>query len=202
MQSMQSDTTAGLWLSRSTLCAVSICSLIASTGAHSQQTISTASDLGSALENAVTCKSEALGAFDGSEFDGSPSDTRKQLETLGVQIKNENKHGGETALTFPHNIRIFGYSVQQATFFSESTLLFFVKIDAGWNQLRTLNTRLMLKPIAKDNPEGYGYFNEFNVDSVRKLKNDTDLSPYTIFSGTTRENGHEYIVLGCQSLSW
>lgn len=199
---MQSDTTAGPWSSKSILCAVSMCALIASSGAHSQQTISTASGLGSALEDAVTCKSEALGTFDSSEFDGSPSDTRKQLETLGVQIRNENKHGGETALKFPHNIRIFGYPAQQATFFSESTVLFFVKIDAGWKQLHTLNTRLMLKPIAKGNPEGYGYFNEFNVERVRKLKNATDLSTYTIFSGTTRENGHEYIVLGCQNLSW
>lgn len=80
----------------SRLCLSMVFALFFSSTAFSQEAISSRKDLGKALENAVMCKVDALGFFDGSEFAGGPGDAMHQLKSLGVDIaiKNEDYSGG------------------------------------------------------------------------------------------------------------
>jgi hypothetical protein len=170
--------------------------------AFSQESISSTKDLQAVLEKAVMCKPDGLNLFNGSEFDGGPSDPKRKLEALGVSIANESHHGGETVYRFPPGVRVFGQEVSQALYFSESTTLFFVNLRSGRGQLETVNKSLRLSPVPKGNPDGYGYFNEFDVRSIRKLSKGDDEPPDTIFSAVANHDGHDHLVIGCQNLAW
>lgn len=176
--------------------------LIFSSSVFSRETIASRRDLGAALENAVKCMPDALGDFDGSKFDGSQNDLRKIFESLGVRVAVESKHGGEIVYQLPGGINVFGYEASEALYFDESTTLFFIKLRSGSDKLNSISKALRLASIPSGNPDGYGYFNEFDVRFIRKLHDGNDGLPDTIFSGIGEENGRTHIVVGCQNLAW
>lgn len=173
-----------------------------SSGAFSSEPISSRRDLEGALENAVKCMPDALEDFDGIRFDGGPDDLRKTFEKLEVRVASESKHGGGVTYQFPRGIRIFGYEAGEALYFDESTTLFFVRLQSGPEALRSISEALRLTPIRKGNPDGYGYFGEFDVRYFRKLPDGLDSPPNAIFSGIGYRNGRTYVVIGCQNLAW
>jgi hypothetical protein len=181
---------------------VSMAALVFSPTAFSEEPISSLQALGKVLENAVMCKTSELDVFSGSEFDGGPDDPKRQLETLGVKVATESRHGGETVYHFPPGVKVFGYEASDALFYSESTTLFFVNLRSRSDKLHGINKILKLEPIKNGNSNGYGYFNEFDVRDIRKLSGGGDGQPYAIFSGIGNRDGRDYIVIGCQNLSW
>jgi len=188
--------TSRLWLSM-------VFALFFSSTAFSQETISSRKDLGRALENAVMCKVDALGFFDGSEFAGGPGDAMHQLKSLGVDIaiKNEDYSGG-IRYHFPSGIDVFGYEAVDALYFSESTTLFVVTLRSDLKSLPKISRVLSLNPISSGNPDGYGYIDNLDVRYIRKLQEPGVDFPYTIFSGIKGGDGHRYVAVGCQNLAW
>ena len=174
-----------------------MCALNFSSAAFSQEKISSKKSLEVALEDAVMCKTEALGIFSGGEFDGGPDDPQKPLEALGVSMTNQDKHGG-TRFILPQNINVFGYEASEAIYFDSSTTLFFIVLRADSNRLGAINKTLRLVPVPKGNPDGYGYFEEFDARYIRKLDGGKVQFPYTIFSAID----HDQVVIGCQNLAW
>ncbi|WP_157636468.1 hypothetical protein [Burkholderia ubonensis] len=178
------------------------CALIFATAVYPKDTLSSRRSLEVALENAVMCKVDALNIFNGSEFDGGADDPKQRLESLGVNVINESRHGGEIRYQLPSGIKLFGYEAREALFFSESTTLFFVRLKSGPERMRAINKALRLTSVPKGNPDGYGYFNEFDVRYIRKLNGGEDVPHDTIFSGIGDLGGNEHIVIGCQNLAW
>jgi len=171
--------------------------------AYSQEIISSRIDLERTLERAVMCKADALGVIDGSEFSGGPGDALHQLQALGVDISIKNAdYSGGIEYRFPDGVKVFGYEAMHAIYFSESTTLFFVILRADVRHLGEINKILGLTPVAKGNPDGYGYVENVSVRYIRKLLEPGVDFPYTIFSGTKDSDGHDYIVVGCQNLAW
>lgn len=181
---------------------MSVCVLISASSGYSQSVISSRHGLEVALENAVMCKADAINIFSGSEFDGDSNDLKRQLEALGVSVINESKHGGEIRYQLPSGVKLFGSEASEALFFSESTTLFFVDLRSAPERMRAINRALKLAAVPKGNPDGYGYFNEFDVRYIRKLSGSEDTPPDTIFSGIDGRNGQDHIVIGCQNLAW
>lgn len=180
---------------------VTISASIFTSAAFSHELISSRRDLEVALESAVKCTPDELGDFDGSRFDGDLNE-KKELELLGVRVSKESRHGGEIVYKFPRGIEIFGHEVDSALYFDQSTTLFFVKLRSRSNNLNSINEILNLAPIRKGNPDGYGYFGEFDVRFLRKLHYEDDSPPDAIFSAVGNQNGRTYVVIGCQNLAW
>lgn len=168
----------------------------------SHELVSFRPGLEAALEGAVKCMPNAIANFDGSRFDGGPSDGKRELELLGVHVSNESRHGGEVNYQFPRGIKVFGYEADSALYFDQSTTLFFVKLRPGSGDISSINNILRLSPIRRQDRNSYGYFGEFHVRFVRTLNNGDNSFPDAIFSGTGRENGQAYVVIGCQNLAW
>ncbi|MGC3030121.1 hypothetical protein ACPUER_34205 [Burkholderia sp. DN3021] len=189
------------WLIKAIVGVAPICALISST-AFSQEVISSRETLGNALEGAVTCRNDALNVFGGGQFDGGPSDPRRSLEALGVKIIRGGDDNGKIVYHLPRGIKVFDREASEAFFSSESTTLFFVVIRANPNRLSEFNKVLKLTPVPKGNPEGYGYFDEFEVRDIRKLSDGTDSPPNTIFSAVGKNKRRGYIIVGCQNLAW
>lgn len=189
------------WLIKAIVGVVPMCVLISS-AAYSQEIISSRETLGIALEGAVMCRNDALNVFGGGQFDGGPSDPRRSLEALGVEVIRGGDDNGKIVYRLPRGIRVFNREVSEAFFSSESTTLFFVAIRANPNRLGEFNKVLKLTPVPKGNPEGYGYFDEFEVRDIRKLSGETDSPPNTIFSAVGKNRRRGYIIVGCQNLAW
>jgi hypothetical protein len=170
--------------------------------AFSQETISSQRSLEIALENAVMCKLDGLNVFNGGEFDGGPADPQKRLEALGVNIDDGSNRTGEMRYRFPRGVKVFGYEASEAVYSSESITTFFVNLRSPSDRLGAVNKVLRLISVPKGNPDGYGYFNEFQVRDIRKLSDGKVAPPDTIFSGIGGQSGHEYVVVGCQNLAW
>jgi hypothetical protein len=187
-------------LVRTIATAMPICALILSQAACAQDVISSHQDLQAVLEKAVTCRVDALNKFNGSEFDGSPGDVRTQLENLGVEVNSQPPDNDTITYRFPAGVKVFGYEASEATSSAESVTTFFISLRAGADHLRQINKTLRLTGVTKGNPDGYGYFGKFNVRYIRKLSNDKNGPPDTIFSGT--ENIGKHVVIGCQNLAW
>ena len=184
------------------LAAISV--LLCNSTAFSQEMISSKESLERALEGAVTCHSDALGAFAGSEYADVSGETTRGIEALGGAVVRDPEQVGAIIFRLPPGTRVFGYEAREATFFSESTILFFVSLKANSSGLNKLNAILKLRPIRRGNPDGYGYFDKIDVEYIRKLKNggeDEDF-PYTIFSGVEKGGGENNIIAACQNLAW
>jgi hypothetical protein len=180
-----------------------VSALVFSSTAFSQETISSKKDLGLALERAVTCKVDALGFFDGSEFDSGPLGAMHQLKSLGVSIAIKNgDYSGGIGYRFPRGVKAFGYEVVDALYFSESTTLFVVTLRADFKYLPEINGALNLTPIQKGNPDGYGYVDNLDVRYIKKLSGSDVDFPDAIFSGIKNGDGHNYLAIGCQNLAW
>jgi hypothetical protein len=186
-------------LAKRTVTALIICMFFPA-APFSKTTISSTKSLETALEKAVTCHPDEISIFDGSLFDGGSDDPRPKLERLGVKIVEEPQHGGEIRYHFPLGVKVFGYEATEALFSSPSTTIFFVNLHTRSDHLSAISEALKLAPVPKGNPDGYGHFNEFNVREIKKLSDEKDIPPDTIFSGTG--NSRDYIVIGCQNLSW
>jgi len=181
---------------------VVISALLFNSTAFSQEVISSKESLEHALEGAVTCNLDALGAFIGSEYANVPGETTRGIEALGGAVVSDPERFGAIRFRFPPDTRVFGYEAREATFFSESTILFFVILKSDSADLNELNRVLKLHPIPKGNPDGYGYFDKIDVRYIRKLNKDHEDFPYTIFSGVAKGDGKDDIVVGCQNLAW
>lgn len=179
-----------------------ISALLFNSTAFSQDVISSKESLEHALEGAVTCKVDALGAFIGSEYADVPGETTRGIEALGGAVVSDPERFGAIRYRFPPDTKVFGYEAREATFFSESTILFFVTLESNSRHLGDLNRLLKLHKIKKGNPDGYGYFDKIDVRYIRKLNKDHEDFPYTIFSGVEKGDGKDYIVVGCQNLAW
>ncbi|WP_155632777.1 hypothetical protein [Burkholderia cepacia] len=189
------------WLIKAVAGVVPICALISSV-AFSQEVISSRETLGTALEGAVTCRNDALNVFGGGQFDGGPSDPRGRLEALGVKITRGGDDNEKIVYRLPRGIKVFDREASEAFFSSESTTLFFVAIRSNSNRLGEFNKALRLSRVPKGNPDGYGYFDEFEVRAIRKLSDETNSPPNTIFSAVGKNKRHGYIIVGCQNLAW
>jgi hypothetical protein len=176
--------------------------LVLALPAFSQEAIASLKKLGHTLEKAATCNKNAINIFSGAEFDGAHNDPKRQLEALGVSIANESRHGGETVYRFPAGVEVFGHEASEALFFDQSTTLFFVRLRSDPDQLRAVSQTLRLAAVPKGNPEGYGYFNEFDVRYIRKLTGSGGAESDAIFGGVGIRDRLGYIVIGCQSLAW
>ena len=194
-------TQAQATLRKCTLRFSAICMLNFSAAAFAQEASLSKHGLESALEKAVMCKVNALDTFGGIGFEGGADDPRPMLEALGVRI-NENSTTTTARISyyFPPGIKVFGYEVSEAKYFDSGMMIFFVSLRAGSDRLPAINKTLRLAPVAKGNPDRYGLFDEIDVRYIRKLSDDKSMPPDTIFSGTgSRQN---YVVIGCQNLSW
>jgi len=178
-----------------------MCVLSFSLTAFAQEAISSQKSLEVALENAVMCKTEAIGIFSGGEFDGGPDDPQKPLEALGVKMVSQDKHGGMRYL-LPPGVKVFGYEASEVGYFDSSTTLFFVILRTESNQLAAINKKLKLNPVPRGNPDGYGYFEDFDASYIRKLGSGKEQFPYTIFSAVGHNNGGGHVIIGCQNLAW
>jgi len=179
-----------------------ISALLLNSIAFSQEVISSKKSLEHALEGAVTCNLDALGDFIGSEYASVPGETTRGIEALGGAVANDPEQLGAVRFHFPAGTRVFGYEAREATFFSESTILFFVTLESSLANLNKINEVLKLHPIENGNPDGYGYFDKIDVRYIRKLNGHREDFPYTIFSGVERSDGRGKIVVGCQNLAW
>lgn len=179
-----------------------ISALLLNSTAFSQEVISSKKSLEHALEGAVTCNLDALGAFIGSEYASVPGETTRGIEALGGAVANDPEQLGAVRFHFPAGTRVFGYEAREATFFSESTILFFVTLESNSTHLIEINRVLKLHPIKNGNPDGYGYFDKIDVRYIRKLNEHHEDFPYTVFSGVERGDGRDKIVVGCQNLAW
>lgn len=180
----------------------SICTLLLPSAAFPYDSISSKKSLETTLEKAVMCDVDALATLGGGEFDGGPNDPRPRLENLGVKIVDETgqDEAGRVTYRLPRGINVFGYEAREALFFAESTTIFFITLRSDSGRLKEISKTLGLTPVPKGSPEGYGYFDEFNVQYIRKLSTMGDTPPDTIFSGTG--NRQNYVVIGCQNLAW
>jgi hypothetical protein len=101
-----------------------IFALLFNSSAFSQEVISSKRNLEHALESAVTCNVDALGAFTGSEYASVPDQTKKGIEALGGTVASDPEQLGAIVFRFPPGVKVFGHEAREALFFSESTILF------------------------------------------------------------------------------
>lgn len=176
--------------------------LLLPSAAFPYDSIFSKTSLETVLEKAVMCDVDAIAALGGGEFDGGANDPRPRLENLGVKIIDETgqDEAGRITYRLPRGIKVFGYEASEALFFAESTTIFFITLRADSGRLKEISRILGLTPVPKGSQEGYGYFDEFNVQYIRKLSTMGDVPPDTIFSGTG--NRQNYVVIGCQNLAW
>jgi hypothetical protein len=173
-----------------------LCVLVVSHNAHPQEKISSRQELQTALEKAVMCDVDARTIFSNDLV----------ADTLGVShprselIKTDVAHDEDLVYHLPRGTKVFGYEAKEALSSSRSISTFFVKLRANSDQLHTVRKTLRLSPVPKGNPEGYGFFGQFEVRYIRKLPGSPDSPHDTIFSATGNQDN--YVAIGCQNLSW